>query len=533
MGLNRLLMWMVYVSCTSLLIVGFRRGKAAQGWLLIAGLLLGLTTLLQQVLPDQAGIISGVAWFLLVLVPQRVSVRITQLSWQHRFRAARRWAQVLRLLHPMDHFWGWARYLHAMELAQGGKLAEAEAKLQPFSQTKSLMGIVARCQIFRFRGDWQALLDWITQAVPQETVTSSTSLITTYLMALGETNRFNELILELERVQPQLAHTISKYHWDFSRLIVFAFCGQPELVTRLLKGPLATIADSAQQFWTATAALAAGEAESTQQEVDQLIASKDYLYANTLIKRVSNTSVDEQLTEYSRRQLKRWGDTLLIELQDRERQQSKVWRSPITLGLIAINFAFFAAELVLGGSTDPVVLYTLGALIPTEVVAGDWWRLLAAAFLHFGPLHLGLNMLGLALLGPFVEKMLGTWRFLISYLIIAIGSMLTLTLLTVNNIFITPAAVGASGAIMGLIGTEAAIQIRILRQHSSKVAAVRLRLIGLFIILQTIFDVMTPQVSFIGHASGLVIGFGVGWLLKLNLAKTSIFAGVEGWQRRF
>ncbi len=516
MDLNRLLIWMVYVSCSSLLIVGLTRGRAAKGWIFIAGLLFGLTLFLQQVFPQQAGLISGAVWVAMVLIPQRGSVRINQLTWRHQFRTARRWAQVLRLLHPMDSFWQWQRYLRAMEFAQAGKLAEAEAQLLPFSQSASLMSVVARCQIFRFRGDWQALMNWMTQEVTKETVMSSSSLMTTYLMALGETHRLNEMILELERFQPRLANVAGRDYWDFSRLIVFAFCGQPEIVTRLLKGPLAKLADSAQQFWLSTAAIAAGEKETVQQTADQLIASGDCLYANTLLKRVPNVCVDNQLNDYSRHQLKAWGDTLFSELQDRERQQGQVLRSPITLGLITINLAFFVATILFGGSTDTVALYTLGALIPAEVVAGDWWRLLTAAFLHFGPLHLSLNMFGLALLGPFVEKMLGTWRFLISYLITAIGSMLALTLLTVSNIFVTPAAVGASGAIMGLIGTEAAIQIRILRQQSSKVAAARLRLIGLFVMIQMIFDAMTPQVSFMGHVSGLVIGFGVGCLLKLQ-----------------
>ena len=56
MDLNRLLMWMVYISYSSLLIIGLKRGRSAQGWVMIAGLLLGVTLLLQQLLPNQAGV---------------------------------------------------------------------------------------------------------------------------------------------------------------------------------------------------------------------------------------------------------------------------------------------------------------------------------------------------------------------------------------------------------------------------------------------------------------------------------------------
>lgn len=516
MDLNRLLTWMVYLSCFSLLFMGFRWGKAAKGWVLIAGSLLGFTIILQQVLPDLVGLLSGAIWVAVVLVPQRGSIHINQLTWQHRFKTARRWAQVLRILHPMDHFWAWPQYLYGMELAQSGQLSEAITTLHPFSESTSLMGLVARCQIFRYQGQWQELLDWMTQQLPQETLIKSGSLMTTYLMALGETDQRNAMVLALEQYQPKLASTTSKDYWDLSRLTVFAYCGQPEMVTRLLQGPLATLSDHSQQFWLSTAITAAGEQDKAQPSIDQLIESGDCLYAQTLLKRPSQMSIDECLTDHGQHLLKTWGNDLFPELQERSRQTSRVWESPITLGLIAMNLAMFVAEIGMGGSTDSSALYALGALIPQKVVAGEWWRLLAATFLHFGPLHLGLNMFGLGLLGPFVEKMLGAVRFLLSYLATALGSMLALTLLTVTNIYITPAAVGASGAIMGLIGTEAAIQFRILQYQPSKVATARLRLISFFVVIQMIFDLTTPQVSFMGHTSGLMIGFGVGWCLKLK-----------------
>jgi len=526
MDLNQLLLWMVYFSCFSLLFMGLKQGWSVKGWILVAGVLLGLTVFLQQALPQQAGFISGAVWLAMIVVPQRGAVHINQLTWQHRFRSARRWAQALRLLHPMDSYWTWPNYLRGMELAQLGQLSAAEGVLRPFSQSTSLMGLVARCQIFLYRGQWQEMLDWITQQVPKERVSSSGSLIITYLMALGETQQLNQMILELERFQPRLAALAAKDYWDLSRLVVFAFCGQPEIVTRLLKGPLAKLSDPSQQFWLSTALMVAGEAEVAQPGFDELMASENCFYANTLRRRVF-PPIDD-LDSHSHHLLKTWADASFVELQDRDRQQGHLLKAPITLVLIAINLALFIAEIAVGGSTNSYALYTLGGLIPQEVVAGAWWRLLAAAFLHFGPLHLSLNMFGLGLLGPFVEKILGSWQFLISYLLTAVGSMLTLTILTVTDVYATPAAVGASGAIMGLVGIEAAIQIRILRQQPSKVAAARLRLIGMLVIVQMLFDVIMPQVSFMGHASGLVIGFGLGWLMKLKYSTTK--ARTSAWQ---
>jgi len=81
-----------------------------------------------------------------------------------------------------------------------------------------------------------------------------------------------------------------------------------------------------------------------------------------------------------------------------------------------------------------------------EVIGGEWWRLITPVFLHAGLLHFFFNSFLLIYLGPIVEEIFGTARFWVIYLGCGIaGSMAsqwpreTLT-------------VGASGAIMGLIG---------------------------------------------------------------------------------
>jgi rhomboid protease GluP len=105
------------------------------------------------------------------------------------------------------------------------------------------------------------------------------------------------------------------------------------------------------------------------------------------------------------------------------------------------------------GFSDPGLLVRFGAglsrpaLLPGgEVIGGEWWRLITPVFLHAGLLHFFFNSFLLIYLGPMVEDIFGTARFWVIYLSCGIaGSMAsqwpraTLT-------------VGASGAIMGLIG---------------------------------------------------------------------------------
>jgi rhomboid protease GluP len=128
----------------------------------------------------------------------------------------------------------------------------------------------------------------------------------------------------------------------------------------------------------------------------------------------------------------------------------------ITYILIALNLLIYALEIKLGGSQSALALERLGALIPQKILAGEWWRLIGANFLHYGSFHLATNMLALFFIGRLIELSLGAKYYLTIYLFSGIGSMLTFTLLAfrlgLDNAFL----VGASAAIMGLIGANLA-----------------------------------------------------------------------------
>ena len=186
-----------------------------------------------------------------------------------------------------------------------------------------------------------------------------------------------------------------------------------------------------------------------------------------------------------------------------------------TYGLIGLNLLFFFQEVTEGGSQDLETLYQLGALVPQAVQSGQWWRLLSANFLHYGWLHLLTNMLGLYFLGRPVEMALGTVRYLFVYLVSGVGSMSVFALwaLQVGNSM--QILVGASAAIMGLVGVIGAIFLQGWRREKTRLAARRLRFIVLVIGLQFAFDLTTPQVSFLSHLFGLILGFVMGNLLLL------------------
>ena len=107
--------------------------------------------------------------------------------------------------------------------------------------------------------------------------------------------------------------------------------------------------------------------------------------------------------------------------------------------LIGINLLFFILQVVLGDGFTQVFV-----LIGKDVFTRPW-ILLTSMFLHGGFNHIFFNMYALFLFGPMLEHRIGAKRFLIVYL----GSGLIAGFL---SSFVYTAALGASGAIMGMIG---------------------------------------------------------------------------------
>jgi rhomboid protease GluP len=179
--------------------------------------------------------------------------------------------------------------------------------------------------------------------------------------------------------------------------------------------------------------------------------------------------------------------------------------------LILVNLIMFGVEILFGGATNDLTLHRLGALEPDAVIFGhEYWRLLTALFLHYGVLHLGFNLYALYLLGPGLERIVGAFRFLFGYLVTGLGSSAFVVILRLLNLTEADKLVGASGSVMGVIGISAGL---LLRHRQTPLAGQRLRKIMLIVVLQTIFDLSTPQVSLAAHLGGFMTGVAVGLFL--------------------
>ncbi|WP_433315137.1 rhomboid family intramembrane serine protease [Micromonospora chersina] len=127
------------------------------------------------------------------------------------------------------------------------------------------------------------------------------------------------------------------------------------------------------------------------------------------------------------------------------------------------------------------------------VAEGEWYRLVTAMFLHYGVVHLLLNMWALWVLGRTLEAVLGPLRFLALYLIAGLGGNVAVYLFSAPN---SP-AVGASTAIFGLFAAIFVIMRRLGRDTSAIVP---------ILVINLIFTFTVPGISVAGHLGGLVVG---------------------------
>lgn len=306
---------------------------------------------------------------------------------------------------------------------------------------------------------------------------------------------------------------------NFVRMFVLAFCGKKEQVEKIFEDSLTIYPETVKKFWLATAEQATGNQEIVRELLLNLSNSEDIRLRKAVEWRLLKPCIiaSHELTQQSQQFI----DRIITEIKQEARYggKSKIQRRrpKATFLIIGLNLAAFALEIKFGGSTNLETLYNLGALVPRQVLAGDWWRLLTATFLHLGWLHLIMNMLGLYFFGRFVESILGVKQYFFVYLITGIGSMLAVTWMSVSGYSQAQFVVGASGAVMGLIGVSIAIFLRDWLKHKVSIASQNLRKFLLIILLQTLFDLTTPHISFIGHISGAIIGFLVGMIVKHNL----------------
>ena len=172
--------------------------------------------------------------------------------------------------------------------------------------------------------------------------------------------------------------------------------------------------------------------------------------------------------------------------------------APFTTAMLLIYWMVFLLDQLSrhGASLGPFML--AGAIIPSEVVAGQWWRLITYGFLHFNFAHILFNSYALFQAGVFVEYVYGSARYAIIYTTALVGGGIAAYLWTIGTNDVTA---GGSGAIMGVFGAMAVLAFKLppLRRELFQAAAIP-------IILTLGYGFFSPGISNAGHVGGVICG---------------------------
>ncbi len=132
---------------------------------------------------------------------------------------------------------------------------------------------------------------------------------------------------------------------------------------------------------------------------------------------------------------------------------------------------------------------------------GEWYRLVSGGFVHFGLLHIAMNMYLLFQLGRMLEPALGSTRFALVYFASLLGG-------SAGALLLTPDALtgGASGAVFGLMAA-AVVGLRHRGVNPWRTG------LGTTFIINIVFTLAIPGVSVGGHFGGALVGAACGAVL--------------------
>mmetsp|Transcript_1599 Transcript_1599/g.9858 ORF Transcript_1599/g.9858 Transcript_1599/m.9858 type:complete len:345 (-) Transcript_1599:1170-2204(-) len=192
------------------------------------------------------------------------------------------------------------------------------------------------------------------------------------------------------------------------------------------------------------------------------------------------------------------------ELKTRGKADAKETPLAWTDTIVAVCVAGYAAQLL---SKDKLLM--AGAKVNQLIEAGQLWRLLTPALLHGNIMHLMVNCYSLQSVGRAVEFLGGSNRFLAAFATSAMcGNLLSYK-------FNPHPAVGASGAIFGLMGCLAVFVLRH-RQQLGRRGDAQLQSIGRVLMMNLVLGMVSPGIDNWGHLGGLLGGVAFAYLFGPN-----------------
>jgi rhomboid protease GluP len=198
---------------------------------------------------------------------------------------------------------------------------------------------------------------------------------------------------------------------------------------------------------------------------------------------------------------------------DKPTAAAPLMRPWVAIFLAVANVAAFGWELSAGADAmRPTAGWMLdhGGNYGPLTFAGEQWRLLTSMFLHYGVLHLVMNMIGLLDGGRHVERMYGHAGFAALYLVSGLAGSFA-SAIRANAI-----SAGASGAVFGIFGAFGAFLLLHRNRLDKEQVSHQARGLLIFLAYNIWFGVTAKGIDIVAHAGGLAAGFVCGLALELG-----------------
>jgi rhomboid protease GluP len=222
---------------------------------------------------------------------------------------------------------------------------------------------------------------------------------------------------------------------------------------------------------------------------------------------------------------------------------------PATMTICALWIVVYAAMLATAVSHGEVASWRgwllgtpagerFGDMSLRDLARGQYWRVLTSTFVHYGLVHLAMNLFGMYQLGSLLEEWYGSWQILALYVVIgaggnAVSADIRQTLGSAPNVH----SGGGSTVLLGFVGLCAVVGWRsrtrmgdFLRKQMVAILAYT-ALLGVALPLVSYF-VPVPLIDNWGHAGGALVGALVGfahrWLERQQGRRRAVWAGAAG-----
>jgi len=466
-------LWVVLLNSLFVAWTIYRRsGRAEFGYVLLlagngllAGYLLGA-----DVANSVWAVISIGVFVFTVMVPPWVAKMVERAVYRDQIHRALRLHTLQALLQPGRNWADSREMLTRFGLIQSGRSQDVvDELLRLRTEVPKDDQVAVDAQVVHtltMARRWEDAIKYFEAHLPFDLLAFDVLLAARMIRAYGEVGQCEGLLHAMELLEDSPAADSSSEVLSQARLMFLAFCGKQEEVEELLRprsGFAQSLPDGLRWFWTAVARKKAGNVDGARSAFDK---------ASQMV--VGTWSRQGLVRQSEELDAGTWpaaceGEELIDQVLTRARRQAGLprvrggrwWRiAPVTMLLVLVASLVWGLTMVVGdGEVSGRVLIMLGGNLRPAVTQGQWYRLVTSIFLHGHWLHMGLNLLVLAILGRLAEQMMGSYRYLTVFLVAGVaGSLASYWAGT------APLSVGSSGAIFGLIGAMIA-QLKLDRDH--------------------------------------------------------------------